>query len=150
MMVLLTLALSVRHFLANYVHSPSSFSLKSTYSWVLWIMFLADFLLLFSLSSSCFLFFDLAPNFPPPLSSSLDEVSTILKDDGRITLNQLVTISLWLVEKSMRGQLIGLGAILQVQLETGAYRPEYFCWEEVFQLGPPFEVDIMSFNLLDK
>jgi hypothetical protein len=105
MMVPLTLALLVRHFPANCNHNLSSFSLKPAHCWVLWITFLADFLLIFSLSSSCFIFFDLAPNFPPPLSSLLDKVSTTLKDDGRITLNQLVMISQWLVAKSIREQL---------------------------------------------
>ncbi len=90
MMVPLTLVLSVRQFPANCVHNSSSFSLKSAHCWVLWITFLADFLLLFSLSSSCFLFFNLAPDFSPPLSSSLDKVSTALKDNGRIKLNRLV------------------------------------------------------------
>ena len=46
--------------------------------------------------------------------------------------------------------VFGLGAILQVQLEMGAHHPEYFCWEEVVQLGAPFVVVIMSFNLSDK
>jgi hypothetical protein len=46
--------------------------------------------------------------------------------------------------------VFGLGAIIQVQLETGAYRPEYFCWEEVVQRGTPFVEEVMSFDFLDK
>jgi hypothetical protein len=115
MMVSLTLALSVRHFPAKCVHNLSSFSLKSAHCWVLWITFLVDFLLLFSLSSSCFLFFDLAPDFPPPLSSLLDKLSPTLKNNGRITLNQLVIISLWLVEKSMREQSFSSWSLAQVK-----------------------------------
>ncbi len=46
--------------------------------------------------------------------------------------------------------VFGLSAILQVQLEMGAYCPEYFCWEEIVQRGIAFIEDIVGFNLLDE
>jgi hypothetical protein len=46
--------------------------------------------------------------------------------------------------------VFGVSAILQVQLETSAYRPKHFCWEEFFQCGAPFVEDIMGLDLLDK
>jgi hypothetical protein len=131
MMVLLTLALSVRHFPANWDHNLSSFSLKSAHCWVLWITFLADFLFLFSLSSSSFHFFNSAPNFPPPLSSLSDEVSTTLKDNGRITLNRLVMISLWSVEKSIREQSTSSRSSAQVQFSK-------YSWKRVHTIQSTF------------
>jgi hypothetical protein len=89
MVVSLSLALSVRHIPANCVHNLPSFSLKSTHCCLFSTTLLVDFLLLFSFSSSCFLFFDFIHNPAPPFSlhSSSNDDFTALKDAGRITLN---------------------------------------------------------------
>ncbi len=106
MMVPLSLALSVRHIPTNCDHNSSSFNLKSAHCCLFLTTLSADLLLLFSFSSSCFLFFDFVPNPPPPfpLGSLSDDESTALKDNGRIALNWLMMISWWSGEKSMREQ----------------------------------------------
>jgi hypothetical protein len=46
--------------------------------------------------------------------------------------------------------VFGASAILQVQLEVGAYRPEHFRWEEIVQHGIGFIEDVVGFDLSDK
>jgi hypothetical protein len=84
------------------------------------------------LSSSCFLFFDLAPNLLPLLSSLSDKVSTTLKGNERISLNRLVMISLWLVEKSIREQLTFSWSSAWVQFSK-------YSWKRVHTVQSTFD-----------